>query len=293
MSPFDANFKNPTSIPQKIGEVGLKDFSDYKFRCHSLGDLIGGYLSERDKPALTDKQEETYREYLVKDKLTKLQAEKLAEFDAKIKAKENPIVELTQASKTVLHNIWNYEILKIRPVLKSKAVRRGKAQEDESMDLVNQVFKIELSKNTKRLENDYFTGEPDLLTQESVIDIKTCETWQTFQAKTSEVANTDHFYQVWAYLLLANKKRGYIAYTLPSYDESFILYKQEQAIDQEEADQEFYNMNFDRIPANKRIKVFKIQQRDIELPVVYEYLNKCREYLNNLNIHFANQQPLE
>jgi len=288
ISPFQI-MDTPTQV---VGEINLKDFSDYKFNCHYLGELIGSFIKDLQKPALTEKQEETYLKLKSKDKLTDLQNITLAEFEAKIKEKETPSFELIQGSKSVLHKVWNKEVLGIKEVLKSKAVRRGKSQENESIELVNNVFKLNLSKNTQRLENDYFTGEPDLITDKSIIDIKTCESWETFYSKTEKKANDDHFYQVWAYMLLTGKKQGFIAYTLPSYDESFIIYAQSSTIDIEEENQIFLNLNFDRIPQNKRIKVFKIQNQDIDLEVVYQYLDKCREYLNNLNIQFENQQPL-
>ena len=306
-------------IPKKIGELEIKDFSNYKFRCHYLGDLLGAFCNKYQADLdyienckknkygidLTEKQTETAEK--VKEKtatqkaLTKTDETFLNDVFLK-KAKELELVkekvsnfdyDLEAGTKSVLHTIWNFETLHIKPVLKSKAVRRGKAQEDESIDLVNQVFNIQLSKNTQRFENDYFTGEPDLITDKSVIDIKTCESWETFYSKTEKKANEDYFYQVWAYMLLTDKTQGYIAYTLPSYNEDFIQYKQDTALDQEEAEQEFYNMNFDRIPPNKRIKIFKIQRADIDLNIVHQYLNKCREYLNNLNIQFNNQQPLQ
>jgi hypothetical protein len=286
------SLSNPLTPTNNVGEIKLMDFRDYKFRCHYLGDLIGSYLSEEAKPALTDKQNETYLKLKSKDKLTDLQTTTLADFEAKIEAKNNPILEITQGSKSVLHKIWNFETLQIKEVLKSKAVRRGKNQEDESIDLVNQVFKTNLVKNTERFENDYFTGEPDLITQKSVIDIKTCESWETFWSKTSEKAHTDYFYQVWAYMLLTGKNQGFVAYTLPSYDQEFISYAQSSTIDLEEAEQTFFNLNFDRIPKNKRIKIFKLESRKIDTVKVYKYLDKCREYLDNLTTQFQNFQPL-
>jgi len=283
----------PTFAPaQQVGGIKMLDFRDFKFRCHYLGDLIGSFLTQEEKPALTELQEREYKDLVFKEKLTEKQTEKLANYEAKIKAKENSVMEITQGSKTVLHTIWNEECLKIKPVLKSKAVRRGKRQEDESIDLVNQVFNIKMSKNTQRFENDYFTGEPDLITEKSVIDIKTCESWETFYSKNEKKANNDYFYQVWAYMLLTGKEQGFIAYTLPSYDENSISYSQSSTMDVEEENQIFLNMNFDRISKDKRVKIYKIENREIDLDKVYKYLDKCRQYLNNLTTQFINFKPL-
>lgn len=278
---------------QSVGKVKLMEFSDYRFNCHYLGDLIGGWLSDEAKPALTEAQEKDFYILSKKDKLTEKQAEKLNSYFEKIKkfeSKKNTI-ELTQATKSVLHTIWTKEVVGIKQILKSKAVRRGNSQEDESIDLVNQVFGGKLLKNQERFNSSYFTGEPDLITENSIIDIKTCESWETFWSKTEKKANDEYFYQVWAYMLLTNKSQGFIAYTLPSYNSEFIAYAQSSVYTLEDENQTFLNHNFDRIPMNKRVKIYKIEKREIDTNKVYKYLDKCREYLNNLTTQYNNFKP--
>jgi len=307
-----------TFTPAKqVGEIKMIDFRDYKFRCHYLGNLIGSFLnkikSDEDylekvklnkfEIDLTDKQTETAEKVQEKIKngkeLTKTDKTFLNDVFLK-KQQDLEIVktrvsnfgyELEDSSKSVLHKIWNFECLSIKEVLKSKAVRRGKSQEDESIDLVNQVFDITMSKNTKRFENDFFTGEPDLITEKSIIDIKTCESWETFYSKTEKKANEDYFYQVWAYMILTGKKEGLVAYTLPSYDDAYITYDKSSNINIEEENQIFLNLNFDRIPKNKRVKIFKIENKEVDLFKVYQYLNKCRQYLDNLTTQLLNFKP--
>jgi hypothetical protein len=270
------------------------DFTDYKFRCHYLAELVGSWYNQELKPALTEKQTEDYKNLLFKEKRTAKQEQTLADYEAKLEAKKSNVIEISQSTKSVLHTIWNEEVVKTKPVLKSKAVRRGKNQEPESIDLVNKVFGIKMSKNEKRFENDFFTGEPDLITDKSIIDIKTCESWETFWSKTEKKANDDYFWQVWAYMLLTGKEQGFIAYTLPSYDDNYIQqYAQPYAVDIEEENQIYLNLNFDRIPKDKRVKIFKIENREIDTQKIYNYLIKCRDYLNNLTTQFVNFQPLE
>ena len=274
--------------------ITLMDFTDYKFRCHYLAELVGSWYNQELKPALTEKQTEDYKNLLFKEKRTAKQEQTLADYEAKLEAKKSNVIEISQSTKSVLHTIWNEEVVKTKPVLKSKAVRRGKNQEPESIDLVNKVFGIKMSKNEKRFENDFFTGEPDLITDKSIIDIKTCESWETFWSKTEKKANDDYFWQVWAYMLLTGKEQGFIAYTLPSYDDNYIQqYAQPYAVDIEEENQIYLNLNFDRIPKDKRVKIFKIENREIDTQKIYNYLIKCRDYLNNLTTQFVNFQPLE
>jgi len=274
-----------------VGDVQLVDFSDFRFRASSFDTLISAFINEFKAPALTEAQTTKFDYLAGKDKLTDLQTKELQGFIKKIEAKDNPIIELTQGTISELHAIWNKESLGIYPILKSKAVRRGILQEQESVELVNSVFGIEMAKNTERLNSNYLTGEPDLITDKSVIDIKTCESWETFTKQTLDSNTRDYYWQLWVYSQLTKKNAIYIARTLPSYDDELITYEQTKAITQKEIDQTYFNHNFDRIPENKRVRVFKIQLNDEPVEIIYQYLDKCREYLNNLNTWYLNMQP--
>jgi len=276
---------------KKLDTIELVTFDNYLFRASTVDNLIGTFVNDYKAPALTEAQTKEFDKLAEKDKLTDLQKEKLQDFLYKIKAKENPVIELTQGTISKLHTIWNEENLKIYQIIKSKAVRRGILQEQESIDLVNSVFGIKMTKNTERLNNDYFTGEPDLITDLSVIDIKTCESWETFSKQTLESNTQAYYWQLWVYSQLANKDAIFIARTLPSYDLDMITYEQSKAITPEEINQTYFNFNFDRIPENKRVRVFKIQLNDEPTEVIYKYLDKCRNYLNHLNTWYLNMNP--
>jgi len=276
------------------GEVKQIDWNNFKFRCHYLKDLIGGYHKKQDKPPLTQNQFEEVKKLEAKDKLTDKQKEKLENYKIKVEewARKQNTVELEPSTITVLNKIWAEEVLSIRDVLLSKAVKRGVKQEDESIDLVNSVFDSKLKKNTHRLENNYLSGEPDLVTEKSIIDIKTCESWHTFYYKSIQTATDDYFWQLWAYCQLSGKEQAFIAYTLPSYDDETIAYQQSKTMDVDEENQIYLNMNFDRIPKNKRIKIAKVDVSGVDSLKVEKYLDKCREYLESRTVAFNNFNPI-
>lgn len=286
-------FKHKT--PVKIGgEVKTIDWKNFKFRCYSLKDLIGGYYNKQDKPPLTAKQFEEIQTLEAKDKRTAKQAEKLKAYQAKVDewTRKQDTVELETATISVLNKIWAEEVLKIKEVLKSKAVRRGVKNEDDSIKMVGQVFNANLSKNTKRFENKFLTGEPDLIVNESIVDIKTCESWATFEKKSLKSAADDYFWQLWGYLYLTGKKKAYIAYTLPSYDEQAIEYAKSSTINVDEENQTFLNMNFDRIPAIKRVKIAKVEIGDVDVKRIETYLQECRNYLQRKTERYNNFNPI-
>lgn len=276
------------------GELKQINWNNFKFRCHYLGDLVGGWYNKQNKPVLTEKQFEEVKKLENKPKLTDKQAETLANYKIKVDewVRKQDNVELEPATITVLNRIWAEEVLSIRDVLLSKAVKRGVKQEDESIDLVNYIFKSALQKNTQRFENDYLSGEPDLVTKSSIVDIKTCESWHTFYYKSIQTATDDYKWQLWAYCQLANKSQAFIAYTLPSYDDETVAYQQSKTMDIEEENQIYLNMNFERIPKIKRIKIAKVDVSGIDKVKVEKYLDKCREYLQSRTEAFNNFNPI-
>ena len=324
-------------IPQKIkinNEIKEVDFSNFLFRCHYLKDLVGAFYNQSQKPPLTEKQFEEVKKLEAKEKLTEKQKEKLESYQLKVNqwAEKQNNIQLEPGSISILNKIWNEEVLGIRETLKAEQVKRGINQEDESIQMLSNFYNKDFKKNTERLKSDYLTGEPDLIINESIIDIKTCKDWSTFDYKTLNKASEDYFWQLWAYKVLTNKKKCFIAYVLPSYSENvidkIILKEFNQIIDFENASyyykslkfeglektlkkenqeigknlvkklygiylQEFNNHNFDRIPKNKRLKICEVKGFEkIDTKIIYQYLDECRLYLQRKTERFNNFNPI-
>ena len=80
---------------------------------------------------------------------------------------------------------------------------------NSSIEKSVQTITKELKKNSKRFEDDFFSGEPDILYKDSVIDIKTCETKASFDAKTLKMAIDDYFWQLYGYKRLIKDEQNY------------------------------------------------------------------------------------
>ena len=277
----------PTST---VGDIQLVDFSDFRFRASSMKFLLQAFINDYKAPALTEAQTKDFDYLAGKDKLTDLQTIKLQGFVDKIAAKKNPVFDIEPGAKTELHKIWN-DTVKIRPILTSPAVIRGIEQEDDSIDLINLVFESKMVKNTVRFTSKYFSGELDLLTEKSILDVKTCKSWDTLTKQTVESCTVDYYWQLWTYHQLTKKDDVYIVKTLPNYTDEFIAEKQKYARNQEEIDQIYFNHNFDRFPKTKLVRVFKIQLNDEPMEIIEQLLDKYREYLNNLNTWYLNMSP--
>ncbi|MCL5444428.1 YqaJ viral recombinase family protein, partial [Lactobacillus johnsonii] len=60
-------------------------------------------------------------------------------------------------------------------------------------------------KNEERFSNDYITGLPDIITTDTIIDVKTCQDIWTFHDKVGESIPDLYYAQIQAYLWLTGR----------------------------------------------------------------------------------------
>jgi hypothetical protein len=273
-----------------------KDFTNYQFRASSLGSLVDTFIKNEYSDPLTAKQREDYNDLKAKNSKSKTLLELQQKIDNHLNKKH---LELEGATKTKLYEIWLEESLSIKEFTGSKDTKRGNKYEQMSIDMLNRAYNQNFTKNDKREFNEMLQGEADIVSTKSILDIKTKSKFTTFD-KSNQTTADSYFWQLWAYKQLYKKELSYIAFCLPSYDDDDIFLKQQQetkGLELEEIEkikkQIKLNMNFDRISEKARVKLFKVdtlylrdgttkKDTEIEPILVYEYLERCRAYLNGI-----------
>lgn len=110
----------------------------------------------------------------------------------------------------------------------TKQMTKGIAVENESITLFSRVEKKLFEKNEERLENEWFTGHPDIFEGESirkaeeVDDIKSSWELDSFVIKLIEKADPAYVPQLNVYYDLTGAKRGNIAYCLVDAPEEMV-----------------------------------------------------------------------
>ena len=108
--------------------------------------------------------------------------------------------------------------------VKSKYLEKGVANEQEAIDMVNRLRGTQYVKNPWRFDNDYLTGECDLLHDElgfkMVSDIKCSWDWFTF---TDSIGDTSYEYQLRGYMELFNAQKAEVIYCLTDMPDDMIL----------------------------------------------------------------------
>ena len=202
---------------------------------------------------------------------------------------------LSKTAKTAVEEQFLYNEFGIKKDFSNRYTERGTNQEDESILFFSKVTgNFGVQKNEERFKNDYFVGTPDIITEDSIIDIKTSWDATTFPWFDSELPNKDYMYQLLAYMDLTGKLNGYVAYCLINHTEDAIQDEirretwklkaidptDEQALEIEQKVRD--KMQFDRIPENLRVKVFEVEYDENTVKKMKERVEECREYYDML-----------
>jgi hypothetical protein len=123
---------------------------------------------------------------------------------------------LSITTQKELIKIYNSVIYGRKKEIVTAKMRKGTDGEADSIILFSRVEKKLFEKNETRLENEWFTGHPDLLTPEKdeCWDIKSRWELDSFMPKLIEDADKGEEYQLQCYYSLTGAKSGGIANTL-------------------------------------------------------------------------------
>ncbi|UII80047.1 hypothetical protein [Flagellimonas sp. CMM7] len=231
------------------------DFTDYKFRCSSLGKLM---TTSRSKTEVLSKTTQTY-----------------------------------------LKQLHTEEVFNRRFEIKSKYLDKGIMVEEESITLYSKVKNELFIKNTERYTNEFITGEPDNI-DGKIRDIKSSWSFETFPLHANDIPNKDYYYQLQGYMALTDIKEAELIYCLvntpdlliedekrrSSWKLGFLELPVDLAMEIEN------NMRFEDIPEQMRVKVFEVKRDDAVIDSIYERVELCRDYLNDLSIELLEKIPL-
>jgi len=184
---------------------------------------------------------------------------------------------LGQTAKTYIIEQAKQDFYGYRTQLMNKYVLKGIEQEQDSIDLLNGVRFQNYLKNEQRAENEYLTGCCDIITEDSIIDIKSSWSLETFPATTFELKDlNDYEWQGRAYMWLYDRPSFELVYTMYDTDDTLLTDWDNKSI---------HKVN--HIPAHHRVTVLRYE-RDLAIEEqIKERLRACSEYyaqyVNELN----------
>ena len=130
--------------------------------------------------------------------------------------------ELSVGAKTYVTKAAKEFIYGYDEKVANKYMDKGIRCEDESIALFNSVMLTNYIKNTERRENEWITGEADIVATHKIIDIKSSWCLTTFPVLAEQGEDKGYEWQLRAYMLLWDKPYAEIADSLVSTPDDLI-----------------------------------------------------------------------
>lgn len=198
---------------------------------------------------------------------------------------------LSQTAKTYIQELALEKKYGIRKDINSKYLDKGNQVENDSIVLFEKVAGFDfLYKNEEFYKNEYVCGTPDIVTNDTIIDVKSSWNGSTFPWFATEVENKEYFYQLQAYMWLTGKRKAILAYCLVDTPEDIVLdeirrvswSKKELEVSEETENEVRSQHEFNHIPQENRVKAFEIEYDESVIEAMKLKIEQAREYYNTI-----------
>ncbi len=174
---------------------------------------------------------------------------------------------ISAGAKTYVQTWLKEQIYGVKKEIDSKYLKKGIELEDMAIDKAIEWLDLPLVlKNEKHFENDYFTGTPDLILEDTVIDIKNSWDCFTFPLFENECPNKDYYAQLQVYMCLTGKSKAMLCYVLLNTPETFNTPE----------------ISYESVPVSRRIKTFTFDYDPEFIINLIQRVENAREYIKTL-----------
>lgn len=278
------------------------DFSNFKFRCSSLGHIMTDAKGKSNLQKFEEANENygkaldelatcSERAVKTKDKLI----EKAKKLKAEIERLEpiKNVAHLSESCKTHLSDVYTFNKYGRTEDVKSKYLEKGLLLEEDAITACSLLSGNFHKKNKERRSNDWIEGETDFFDEEEVTDTKV--NWSIFQfgRVASRAIKPLYEWQLDGYMWLWDLKKGRLAYILLNTPE-YLIKKECDRLSydfigtpedfKEACDEIRRNHVYDDIPADEKARFFHTEFKEERIERIKLRVEQCREYLSKLNI---------
>jgi hypothetical protein len=177
--------------------------------------------------------------------------------------------EMGQTAKSYIKQVAKENFYGYRSEINNKYIQKGLMQEQDSIDLLNTVRFEGYIKNTVRMVDELMTGEADIITDASIIDIKTSWSLDTFPVMAEDGYDAIYEWQLRAYMRLYDRPKAELIYCMVTTSNELL--------------NEWENLDIhrvDHIAPEKRITVLSFDRDEAKEQEMVERLELCTEYYN-------------
>ena len=175
---------------------------------------------------------------------------------------------LSKTTITYLQEWAKQEVYGVRKSISSKYLDKGNAVEDEAINYAAQELGwLFASKNDEYFEDDFFCGTPDVILEDTIIDIKSSWDCFTFPLFEEDIPNKDYFYQLQVYMHLTGKRKAELVYCLMNTPKEL---EYDEPVDYTEVDSKY------------RIKSFYIDYDEEVIEQLKKAVLNSRDYIKEI-----------
>jgi len=229
-------------------------FTNYLFRCHSLGKLMTEPKLKADKEA----------------------------------------GNLSETTKSYLMEIYVTEKYGRKKDISNKYIQKGLMVEDEAIKLYSTIKLESYAKNELRLKNDFITGIPDLIGEDVIDVKSSWDIFTFFNTLNKDINSDYYYQLqgYLALTRLKTAKLAYCLIDTPETliddEKRKLMYKMNvattEAPEYVEACAELEkNMVYNDLPLYTRLIEFTVERDEAVIGKINAKVQKAREYLNELN----------
>jgi hypothetical protein len=133
---------------------------------------------------------------------------------------------LSVGAKTYIEELAKEFVYGFEKVVTSKEMEKGQLVEAHSIQLINEVFFTNYTKNDERRENEWITGECDIYVPgRKIIDVKSPWSLATFPATMFAGQDKDYEWQLRGYCMLWDVPLGEINYAMVNTPDELIRFE--------------------------------------------------------------------
>ena len=264
----------------------MNQLPKFKISCHSIGDIMAGEIGLTEIQEARISELETRKNGVGKPLTPNMETE-LAKLITK---RDNP--ELPQGAKSFCKEWLIKHKFKRNKEFKNAVIEKGLACEQDAIELLSLVNSENYVKNEDYFSNDFCHGSPDILTLDSVRDIKSSWDLYTFPMFEDEIPKKEYWWQLQGYMWLTGNKKAYLDYVLIDTPMPLVLldlkklYYQSGGAAEDWTPEKYEflypNYRFDDIPPEMRVKSFTFDKADWVEEQIYARVELCRKYIDSL-----------
>lgn len=198
--------------------------------------------------------------------------------------------ELSKTTQSYCQTWKKEQLYGRRKTFSNKYTEKGLITEDNSIDFVAEQLSLGfILKNDKFFEDEFITGTPDVILNDTIIDVKNswdCFTFPLFETKI----NKDYYWQAQGYMHLCNKENYKLIYVLsdtPTHliEKEAFWYAKSQGyseLDNDILDKFVKQMTYGDIANELKMKVYDIKRNNEDIELIKQRVIECRNYIQSL-----------